>query len=91
MFIDRCGLLEIIDFSKDIYYVVYKPHTKLSVVILLWISTLLSVLYTAISILFMSTQEFTDLYGLYDFKGLESADQVTFCNLLIAKPIRIFK
>lgn len=89
-FVDRCGILEVIDFGKDLFYVVSKPHKTLGITILLWIATLISVFLTAIPIMFMSTQEFVDLYGLKDF-NIESVDQVTYFNLIKAKSLRIVK
>ena len=71
---DRCGILEIIDFGKDLYYVIDKPHKTFGMAILLWISTLLSVFLTAIPIVFMRTQEFVDIFGLKEFKDVDSVD-----------------
>ena len=67
-------MLEIIDFGKDLYYVIEKPHKTLGMVILLWIATLLSVFLTALPIVFMSTQEFVHIFGLKEFKNIESVD-----------------
>ena len=77
--------------SKDLIYVYYTPHLSKYVTICLWMSTLFTVLFTTLTILVMSAQEFVNEYGFKDFKDIDRVDQVTYCNLLKAKLIRSYR
>lgn len=57
---------EILDLSKDIYYVVTFPHQQLWLVVVLWSFTLLNPLWTFFSIMFMTVEEYKHKFGSND-------------------------
>lgn len=58
---------------------------------MLWFSTTYSIFYTTIQITIMNCEEFVDTFGLQDFNQKKNASEVSFTDLIKAKPVRIFK
>ena len=69
--ISSWGVLDIIDFLKDLYYVVTYPHQSYLITILFWISLLFTIVYSIIKVAFMNKSEYIKEYGLKDFKDKE--------------------
>ena len=53
-YIERNGILDFVDFVKDVRYAVVTPHKSIILTICLWVSTLFTVIFTTLIILNMS-------------------------------------
>lgn len=66
--VQRWGILNMIDFSKDLYYTVSYPHKTQSITILIWISLMLSITISVCTISVMSMHDYIREFGLFDFE-----------------------
>ena len=60
--LENTGIIEMIDFIKDIYYVVTQYHDNQLVIYLLWSSALFTVVFDIVEVSLMSNQTFFKLY-----------------------------
>ena len=70
LFLDRTGILEMIDFVKDLIYARSVNHKTFLITLLLWGSALFTTLFTAFKIILMNTDDYIKAFGLIDFKDV---------------------
>ena len=73
-FIDRIGIFELIDFCKDVFYVVVTVRDNIIITLLLWMSVLFTLFYTITFISLLSVSEYVDKFGFDDFNGKDSVE-----------------
>lgn len=71
------SITEFVDFYKDLKYAHNARHSSIGIAVALWIFALFAMLYTSLSIIFMTKQLFIENFGQKDF---EDIDLTTYYN-----------
>ena len=85
------SLLELVDFVKDLSYVVTVQHQNENILLLLWIFALFAIVQTITSILIMTKTQYIDHFGSDDLKDMSNRTIGYYLQFIKIKIIRIIK